>query len=219
MVSGVNWLKYQVILGGGILLMLGTYAVQAQTAFVTGSVNLRQGPGTQYARIAALPRGVSVHIDMCRAGWCHVRTSWGLGWVSGRYLAHGYPSRAYPRRQNNVYFGFDIFPDYRYDEPCYHRRCRPDYWPGYRPVPPGYNPYRPSYVPGSGVSPARPPYVPGSGVSPDRPPYVPGSGVQPAQPGYNPYRTSDAPASRVSPAWNPRWGVGPVRPPAGAVKR
>ncbi len=83
-----KWRAKTILLAGkaAMLLGAGTLAVQAQPAITSEAVNLRYGPGVQYVRITTLPRSASVHIDYCRAGWCQIRTSWGIGWVNGRYL-------------------------------------------------------------------------------------------------------------------------------------
>lgn len=170
------------VLLSGLMLLAGNYVAQAQTASVSGSVNLRQGPGAKYVRIATLPRGASVHIDYCRGGWCQVRSSWGMGWLSSRYLQQGYNSppaytQSYPV-QPQVTFGLNLGsgfyndgpyyrPSYRpyyrsYDRPSYRSGYRFGYRPGYRPYGPYYNqrPYgREGWNPRWGVGPAHYPDV------------------------------------------------------------
>lgn len=120
--------KYAVAGVSGVVLLLGSYAAHAQVASVSAAVNLRQGPGAGYGRIAALPRGVNVHINSCRGGWCQIRSSWGVGWVSGRYLLRGYagsnyaPNYApaydsdYSAPQSQVIFGLNIGSGYSDDD-------------------------------------------------------------------------------------------------------
>lgn len=138
---------------------------QSQVAVTTGSVNLRQGPGSKDKRITVLPRGAAVHIQACQKGWCHIATSWGTGWVSGRYL--GNLHRAAPVYRPvytpppQVHFGLNIGPDDYYDDPFY----GPDFWPPY-----------------------------GYWNGPD-------------------YWPQHNPLPSLRHHWNPRWGVGPVRPP------
>lgn len=170
--------KTMVAAASGAFLLLGAGAVEAQIAAVSQTVNLRQGPGINYARIAALPRGVSVHIDTCRGGWCQVRSSWGLGWVSGRYLLRGNAGSnyvpgggAYPRPQTQIYFGLNVGRNY-WDYDPYYRPYYPHYWPGYRPhYWPGYRPYHPGYrpYPGRGGG-----WNPHWGVGPARMPFKSG---------------------------------------------
>ncbi|MDR0252160.1 MAG: SH3 domain-containing protein [Brucellaceae bacterium] len=160
--------KHIAALGSAALLLVFSYAAQAQVASISASVNLRQGPGTQYARIAALPRGAAVHINSCRGGWCEIRSSWGVGWVSGRYLSQGYNSApsyapAY-NSQPQVYLGLNFGSGFYDDGPYYGPYYRPYYrhWnpPYYRPYyrpwrNSGYRPYgRGGWHPGWGVGPA-----------------------------------------------------------------
>lgn len=167
--SGLYKRKSVFILISSAGLLAGTYTVQAQTASVSQSVNLRRGPGERYGRIATLPRGVRVHVDYCRGGWCQIRSSWGLGWVSGRYLQRAYSSGpsyapAYPRARSQIYLGLNIGPDYFDRDPFYspypRPYYRPNFWPGYRPDRPPYFP-RPGghegWNPRWGVGPAYPP--------------------------------------------------------------
>lgn len=189
--------KHVITAISGTMLLLGAYAAQAQVASISSAVNLRQGPGTGYGRIAALPRGVNVHINTCRGGWCQIKSSWGVGWVSGRYLQRGYAGSNYapnyPRAygsdygsdysgsQSQVIFGLNIGSGYSDDD-----YYTPYYRPNYRPF------YRPNYGPGY-----RPNF--GPGYRPDGPRYFP------------------RPGGREG--WNPHWGVGPVRAPRGGWHR
>ncbi len=170
--------KYTIktVIYAGAFLVSGMVGAQAQVVSVTQTVNLRQGPGVQYARIAALPRGAAVHVDVCRNGWCRVQSSWGIGWTSGRYLSGANAASYapdYATRQSQLYLGLNIVPGFAYDDPFYT---------------PYYNRYsRPYY---------RPPY---------RPYYH----------GYRPYTHYRGPHYGGGQRWNPRWGVGPVRPSHG----
>lgn len=62
--------------------------VAAQAAYVTGSVNLRTGPGTQYARILTIPAGARVSVAGC-SSWCSVNYAGTRGYVSASYVAGG----------------------------------------------------------------------------------------------------------------------------------
>ena len=62
--------------------------VAAQAAYVTGSVNLRTGPGTQYARILTIPAGANVSVAGC-SSWCSVNYAGTRGYVSASYVAGG----------------------------------------------------------------------------------------------------------------------------------
>lgn len=63
---------------------------------ITGaSVNVRNGPSTQYGVVGVAPQG-SVVVNLgCQSNWCNIRTASGTtGWASARYLtAHGGPAR------------------------------------------------------------------------------------------------------------------------------
>lgn len=69
--------------------LAGVSIAEARGAVVTGTVNMRTGPGTEYRVIDRLYRGDRVRIDGCtRSGrWCKVDQRRGRdGWVSSRYL-------------------------------------------------------------------------------------------------------------------------------------
>jgi uncharacterized protein YraI len=51
-----------------------------------GTVNIRVGNGTDYARITAVPDGtVLEHIATAANGWHAVKVGSQVGWVSGKY--------------------------------------------------------------------------------------------------------------------------------------
>jgi uncharacterized protein YraI len=53
---------------GAVLLAIATVGAAAAPGVATGSVNLRTGPGTGYARIATIPPGARVN-DLRCGGW------------------------------------------------------------------------------------------------------------------------------------------------------
>ena len=61
----------------------------AASALVTTDLNLRTGPGTRYARIAAMPGGSIVDVRGCIRGysWCRVDWNGYDGWAASSYLA------------------------------------------------------------------------------------------------------------------------------------
>lgn len=63
-------------------------AAVAETFLVTGSVNLRSGPGIGYARMATVPQGSMVYVHSCvpSNSWCNVSYGNLSGWASGRYM-------------------------------------------------------------------------------------------------------------------------------------
>jgi uncharacterized protein YraI len=65
-----------------------TQPVVAAPGVAKGGVNLRTGPGTNYARIATIPAGAPV--DVLRCGrWCEVIYAGRRGWASASYIARG----------------------------------------------------------------------------------------------------------------------------------
>ncbi len=104
-------------------LFAGTASSFAAAAYATGTVNVRQGPGTGYGVVDVLRRGETVDVDRCRGGWCFVRKRGADGWVSANYLAR------------DRFYDDD---DY-YDEPAF--VIRPPRPPFHRPRPFPRDPY------------------------------------------------------------------------------
>ena len=103
-----------------LAVLATTVAASAATAYATGNVNVRSGPGTGYGVIDALRRGDRVDVQYCQGSWCFVEKRGPDGWVSSRYLATG--------------GGWD--DDYYEPAP---RPPRPPHW-NPPPRPPVYNP-------------------------------------------------------------------------------
>ena len=84
-------LRNKFIAGGlaALALIATTAAATAAPAFATGSVNVRTGPGTHYAKVDTLRRGEQVDVLQCQGGWCYVQKSGPDGWVSANYLSRG----------------------------------------------------------------------------------------------------------------------------------
>lgn len=137
----------------------------AAPATVSSAVNLRAGPGANYARIATLPAGSRVDAGACRAGWCRVGDG---GWISLRYISFNTYRPAYmPRPSTTVIIDSSRYDD-RFPPFGWGPRWRPgwdgpDWGPGPR-RPHGWRPDRPH-----GWGPDRPPRWPHRG--PGRPPY------------------------------------------------
>lgn len=54
---------------------------------VVSNLNIRSGPGTQYAVMEVLPKGTIVEVIIDQNGWSHVEVNDKLmGWVSSKYL-------------------------------------------------------------------------------------------------------------------------------------
>ncbi|WP_183647454.1 SH3 domain-containing protein [Brucella daejeonensis] len=68
----------------------------AASAHVSASVNIRSGPGANYARLATLPAGATVNAGSCSRGWCRIYNGSRVGFVSARYVRFGsYSGPAY----------------------------------------------------------------------------------------------------------------------------
>ncbi len=80
----------QLALAAGLLLM-SAGAAFAAPALVTGDLNLRSGPGTNFGVIGVLPGGATVNVLGCGGGWCRVawRGARGYGYASSNYLDLG----------------------------------------------------------------------------------------------------------------------------------
>lgn len=61
--------------------------VLAAPGVAKSAVNVRSGPGTNYAKIDTLYAGEKVTITQCQGGWCYVKHPGPDGWVSKNYLA------------------------------------------------------------------------------------------------------------------------------------
>jgi uncharacterized protein YraI len=83
-----------------LLLLLTGFVSSAEaqnySARVTTTLNMREGPGTQYRIITSIPTGTVVPVFGCYQGyaWCNVLYRNFRGWVSARYLQD--PSRNAP---------------------------------------------------------------------------------------------------------------------------
>ncbi len=71
--------------GAAALALLLPTAVEAASGVVNGTVNLREGPGTNFAVVTTIPTGSSVEILSCE-GWCELRFGEYTGWASARYV-------------------------------------------------------------------------------------------------------------------------------------
>jgi uncharacterized protein YraI len=118
-------LMSKMMAGAGVLALSNGVAAAAP-AVVQNDLNLRAGPGTDYAVIAAMPAGSRVDVMGCEASWCRVAFGGTAGFASRAYLGLGAgvaaasgPSYAYG-------------PGYGYDEDTYaYGGYRPGYTYGY----------------------------------------------------------------------------------------
>ena len=81
-------------IAGFIGLVCAAGAAQATEATTATALNLRDGPGTNYARIATMPAGAPVKVKGCRSGWCGVIWRGRKGYASQQGLALGYADYA-----------------------------------------------------------------------------------------------------------------------------
>lgn len=166
-------------------------AAHAEDAVTTAPLNVRAGPGTAYAALAALPPGTPVDVETCSSGWCRVRFRGGVGYVSQTYLdMDGGPpvvtAPPPPRVYREYDPGWDYAPGYGYGG-YYGGYYGPGYYrpgwgprPGWRP-PPGGGGLPPIQRPGGGWQ-----GRPGGGPPIQRPPGGgwqgrPGGGLPPIQ--------------------------------------
>lgn len=54
---------------------------------ITGNVNLRTGPGTEYASMLVIPAGAQVSVSDYANGWAHVTYAGYVGYVSTKYIS------------------------------------------------------------------------------------------------------------------------------------
>lgn len=70
-----------------ISTLMGTTTVLADTYTTTGSLNMRTGPSTAYARILTLPGGTRVEsLAVASTGWHQVSYAGKTGYISNRYI-------------------------------------------------------------------------------------------------------------------------------------
>lgn len=70
-----------------ISTIMGTTTVLADTYATTGSLNMRTGPSTAYARILTLPGGARVEsLSVASTGWHKVSYAGKTGYISNRYI-------------------------------------------------------------------------------------------------------------------------------------
>ena len=71
----------------GCLALLAISSVaEAATGWTLTTLNLRSGPGTRYAVIAAMPAGARVEVIRC-GSWCELYYAGRHGWAAARYIS------------------------------------------------------------------------------------------------------------------------------------
>lgn len=68
------------------LTLASTGFASAATAWTTGAVNFRDGPGTNYYKLGSVQRCTRVEAGENQNGWYRISWNGNWGWVSGRYL-------------------------------------------------------------------------------------------------------------------------------------
>ena len=76
----------RVVMGVLLGLMIATGTAWALDAATATALSLREGPGTNYHRIATMPAGARVDVKGCRGGWCAVTWDGYRGYASQRGL-------------------------------------------------------------------------------------------------------------------------------------
>ncbi len=68
-----------------IVLALGA-AASAKPATLGAATNLRKAPGTKSEVVTLIPKGATVEVGACDAGWCQVTWNGQEGYAIGRNL-------------------------------------------------------------------------------------------------------------------------------------
>lgn len=91
------------------VVLLSTAAAFAQPGVATGSVNVRTGPGTGYAKVGVLTAGEYVDVKQCQGSWCFVDRSSGTdGWASANYLQPVNAQPAPEPEDDDIPFNFGV---------------------------------------------------------------------------------------------------------------
>jgi hypothetical protein len=110
------------LLGAGLLALSAT-AAAAVPAVVRSDLNMRSGPGTNYAVVGSLPGGATVDVGDCTGRWCVVAYGGEQGYAARSYLdlgAAGVPAEpAYGPSYGYVEPGY-VEPDYYYGDDYYY---------------------------------------------------------------------------------------------------
>ncbi|SHF66174.1 SH3 domain-containing protein [Devosia limi] len=109
---------FRLVVAAGLTILAGATAAFAAPATATSNVNLRSGPGTNYAVVGTLRTGQNVEVIECQDSWCFIEDGNRSGWASSAYLQRfnsGGPSRPQPGQpvpsDPSLNFGITIGPD------------------------------------------------------------------------------------------------------------
>lgn len=123
------------LLYAGAALLLSAGAAAAAPAVSRADLNVRSGPGTEYAVVGVIQAGQTVDVAGCSGSWCQVAFDGGSGFASRSYLqmAAGAPgvgvavqAPAYDPYDYGYYdYGYSYGPSIGfYSGPRYHRGWR-----------------------------------------------------------------------------------------------
>ncbi len=93
-------MKRTILAVAAAVTLFAAQAASAETLSVisSGSLNMRQGPGTNFHVVTQLPRGTDVDVIERQGGWVKIKTKSGaVGWVSASYLGEKTPIQ--PQKQ------------------------------------------------------------------------------------------------------------------------
>jgi uncharacterized protein YraI len=82
-------LRALVVVGGFAFGLALPASASAEYATTIGAVNLRAGAGAGFARLATIPAGEAVWVELCKPKWCRVVWRTLRGWASAAYLNIG----------------------------------------------------------------------------------------------------------------------------------
>lgn len=86
-------------------------AAYAAPGVVTSNVNVRSGPGTNFAVLDTVRRGTQVEVQQCQGSWCYIDQPVGRdGWISASYLSASGGTPVNPQ-QPGISFGFSTGPN------------------------------------------------------------------------------------------------------------
>ena len=129
---------------GAFILPAAANAQQSVTAYTSADLNLREGPGTEFRVILAMPRGSQVQVSYCsnQDVWCFVQYGQASGWASSRYLTANAPQ--YAQQPQQPQYQQPQYQQPQYQQPQYQQPQQqvavyqpPQYQP---PQPPQYQP-------------------------------------------------------------------------------
>lgn len=148
-------------------VLLAPAVAEAASARITGNVNLRTGPGSQYYKIATLPSGAPVEVFGCLNGytWCDVGYGGLRGWVTARYLSVFYNRNVFLPSRPIITLPFLAF-DFGYWDRHYQGRPWYSHRPHGGPVGGSGIPWTPPAIGHHAPNGPRPPCVGGPGVCP-----------------------------------------------------